>query len=166
MTALNLFKFMKIVVYLFVLLINAKLNAIEVYFTPSSDCQNKIIELIDKSQNNINIAIYSFTDSKIYNALLKKKNIVKIITDGKQSQGQSSKINLLSASNVKVCKRLSGVMHNKYMIVDNRYVITGSYNWSDNARKTNNENCVVIDDINIAKDYKNNFDKLMIKYCK
>lgn len=148
------------------LLFTTTVNATEVYFTPSNDCQEQIIKLIDKAQNNINIAIYSFTDNKIYNTLVKKKNIVKIIADNKQSKGKSSKIDLLSFNNVKVCKRLSGVMHNKYMIIDDKYVITGSYNWSDGARKSNNENCIVINDIDVIKKYQKNFNELSLKYCK
>ena len=156
---------MKTLTILF-LLFATTVNATEVYFTPSNDCQEQIIKLIDKAQNNINIAIYSFTDNKIYNTLIKKKNIVKIIADGKQSKGKSSKIDLLSFNNVKVCKRLSGVMHNKYMIIDDKYIITGSYNWSDGARKSNNENCIVINDINVIKKYQKNFNELSLKYCK
>lgn len=141
------------------------INTTEAYFTPSNDCQEQIIELINKSEKSIDIAIYSFTDEKIYNVLIDKKNKLRLVIDKQQGGNKKSKATLLLNDNVKGCYRKSGIMHNKYMIVDNRYVITGSYNWSDNARKSNNENCVVIDDIKIANDFTNNFNQLYNKYC-
>ncbi|MFW2491525.1 phospholipase D-like domain-containing protein [Clostridium chromiireducens] len=50
-------------------------------------------------------------------------------------------------------------MHNKYCIIDNKKVIDGSYNWSNNA-KYNLEHVIVIESKTVAKMYKDNFDKI------
>ena len=43
------------------------------------------------------------------------------------------------------------LMHNKFCIIDERIIITGSYNWTNKANKENNENIVIIkDDIELA----------------
>ena len=35
-------------------------------------------------------------------------------------------------------------MHNKYMIIDDEYVIIGSFNWTNYAVNSNYENCVIL----------------------
>ena len=37
-----------------------------------------------------------------------------------------------------------GIMHDKLCIIDNQVVLTGSYNWSDNAENRNVENVAKI----------------------
>lgn len=51
-------------------------------------------------------------------------------------------------------------MHNKDCIIDNKVIIDGSYNWSDNA-KYSEEHIIVIESKNVSKLYKENFDRLM-----
>jgi phosphatidylserine/phosphatidylglycerophosphate/cardiolipin synthase-like enzyme len=51
-------------------------------------------------------------------------------------------------------------MHDKVMIVDEKVVLTGSYNWSAHAENENNENLVVIISENLASIYENEFQKI------
>ena len=45
-------------------------SKIEIYFTPSLDCENNIIKRINNAQK-IDIAVYSINNVNIFNALLK-----------------------------------------------------------------------------------------------
>lgn len=45
------------------------------------------------------------------------------------------------------------------MIIDNTVVITGSFNFTDNADKRNAENVIVLYDSTVAKQYYNNWIK-------
>jgi hypothetical protein len=51
-------------------------------------------------------------------------------------------------------------MHNKFCIIDNRYVISGSYNWSENAEK-NLENIIITDDLHIVYQFKIEYNKFI-----
>ena len=51
-------------------------------------------------------------------------------------------------------------MHNKFAIIDNRILLTGSYNWTFSANHRNDENLMVIDDPEIIARYQNQFEKL------
>jgi phosphatidylserine/phosphatidylglycerophosphate/cardiolipin synthase-like enzyme len=51
-------------------------------------------------------------------------------------------------------------MHNKVIVVDERYVITGSLNFSTNAEESNDENVIIIDNAEIAKLYMQDFDRI------
>jgi phosphatidylserine/phosphatidylglycerophosphate/cardiolipin synthase-like enzyme len=56
-------------------------------------------------------------------------------------------------------------MHNKVMIIDDNVVITGSYNFSENA-EANDENMLVITSSAVAKAYDNYFNALFAQYKK
>ena len=48
--------------------------------------------------------------------------------------------------------------HNKYAIIDGVTIITGSYNWSENAEKRNAENCLIIHDAKTASAFAADFN--------
>ena len=50
-------------------------------------------------------------------------------------------------------------MHNKFCVVDDRITITGSYDWTVRADLENDENLLVIESREIAKQYKEQFNK-------
>jgi phosphatidylserine/phosphatidylglycerophosphate/cardiolipin synthase-like enzyme len=50
-------------------------------------------------------------------------------------------------------------MHNKVLIIDNKTVVAGSYNFSENA-EANDENMLVIESPQVATAYTNYFDAL------
>jgi len=51
-------------------------------------------------------------------------------------------------------------MHNKVVIVDQRYVITGSLNYSTSAEESNDENVIMLDNPEIARLYLQEFDQI------
>ena len=48
--------------------------------------------------------------------------------------------------------------HHKVIVIDNNTVITGSYNFSNNADRRNDENVVILNNSAIAKDYLSEFN--------
>ena len=53
-------------------------------------------------------------------------------------------------------------MHHKVFIIDNKTVITGSYNPSKNANERNDENVLIIHDEDIAGKYLDEFNRLYL----
>ena len=53
-----------------------------------------------------------------------------------------------------------GLMHNKFCVIDNQIVITGSYNWSDNAEFKNDENITIEHDPDQATKYSIEYKRL------
>lgn len=49
------------------------------------------------------------------------------------------------------------IAHNKVMIIDEKEVITGSFNFTDAAQKRNAENVVFITDIKLAEEFIENW---------
>ena len=51
----------------------------------------------------------------------------------------------------------SGIMHDKFLVIDHLVVITGSLNWNASSIEDNDENIVVIRDQHIAQQYEQRF---------
>ena len=55
---------------------------------------------------------------------------------------------------------LIGKQHHKFAVIDNKTVITGSFNWSPSAAHTNDETLLVIDSPQLAKHFTREMDRM------
>ena len=62
-------------------------------------------------------------------------------------------VDLAGIPTKKIKPSKGGIMHNKFCVIDNQIVITGSYNWSSNAEFKNEENISILRDNKTASDY-------------
>lgn len=89
--------------------------------------------------------------------MAQKRNVkVRTICDKQQSQIKSAKCKDLGGR----IDKASGLMHNKVLIQDNECVLTGSFNFTNNAVSPNRENFIVICDKDVAQTYTDEFNKL------
>jgi len=51
-------------------------------------------------------------------------------------------------------------MHHKFAVIDNVVVLTGSFNWTTQAVKFNQENVLFLENNGVAKLYTDNFNKM------
>ena len=105
---------------------------------------------------------FSFTDEEIADAILfKNLKDTRGVFEKTQAASQYSQYLRLKdfGLNVKTDKN-SAFMHHKVFIIDNKTVITGSYNPTGAGNYKNDENVVIIDDENIAKEYLKEFDRV------
>ena len=138
----------------------------EVYFSLSDNPQKEIIKNINQAEAFINIAMYIFTDREIALPLIKARERgvkVRVYLDQDQVDYKYSQSRFLVQKGIKT--RISTnnyIMHNKFAIIDNRRLLTGSYNWTFSANNRNDENLMVIDDPEIIARYQNQFEKLWL----
>lgn len=148
-------------------------GGIKTYFSPNGDCEKKIIGEIDKAKRSIHIAMFSFTNGRIARALVRayKQGIkIKVIMNRKNAQDRYSKYRFLKNKGISVKFKegpyknnrgdKTGLMHNKFAIIDGKTIITGSYNWTTSAEKWNHENLLVISSFRVAKLFEKEFRKL------
>ncbi|MEF3280316.1 MAG: FAM83 family protein [Elusimicrobiota bacterium] len=136
-------------------------------FTIINTIRTNIIKMIDLSQKSIDIAVYSISDNDIYNALVRARNRgvkIRIVTDRLQSTQSQTVRDLYNAGfEPKISDGFNGgMMHNKYAIFDEKYVITGSFNWSNNAENYNWENAIILD-TSYTPFFKDNFETIYLK---
>ena len=123
------------------------------------------------AENSVYIAVAWFTNKNLFDALLgKAKNGIKvnlIISNDNINENSSIDYNQLKIRNSKVYKIGNGdseLMHHKFCVIDEKIVITGSYNWSYKA-ENNIENIVINKDNNsLAKQFIREFNKIRLKY--
>ena len=138
----------------------------EVYFSLYDNPQKEIIKNINQAEAFINIAMYIFTDREIAIPLVKARERgvkVRLYLDQDQVDYKYSQSRFLVQKGIKT--RISTnnyIMHNKFAIIDNRILLTGSYNWTFSANNRNDENLMVIDDPEIIALYQNQFEKLWL----
>lgn len=133
----------------------------QVCFTPGSDCTANIIDTIANAQHSILVQAYSFTSAPIAKAIMdaKKRGIdIRVILDKSQVKARYSSAKLLENAGIStwIDSRVA-IAHNKVMIIDDRVVITGSFNFTKAAQYKNAENSLIIYDANLAKLYTNNW---------
>lgn len=134
---------------------------VKVCFTPQSQCTLGIVEAINSAKSSIFVQAYSFTSAPIADALVKAKARgvdVRVIVDKRTEETKGSKVKTLQAGNVPVViDVVPGIAHNKVMIIDDAYVLTGSFNFTEAADTRNVENILLLQDTELAKLYKTNW---------
>lgn len=140
---------------------------IQVCFTPPKGCAVHIVSQINEATDTIYLQAYGFTSQNIADALINasKRGVkVHVMVDRTSIKGKGSKTHLLVENNIPltVCK-VSGIAHNKIIIIDGLTVITGSYNFTEAAEIRNAENVLIIKDPTLAQAYITNWKKLQAR---
>lgn len=135
----------------------------QVYFSPSLDCETQIISNIDSVQDTLEIALYSFTNENIAQAVYRahKRDVkIRILADKSQAAQKYSFVRALyqNGVNIRVVTHYK-IFHDKLAIFDGQKIIAGSYNWTESASHNNHEYCILIqDEPNLIKKLINEFN--------
>lgn len=136
-------------------------NQIELCFTPPSGCGTLIAQEIARAKDSVYVQAYGLTSGIIVNQLIQAKNRgvkVQVLLDKSNVSDKWSKMMDLVNANVSVrIDKVSGIAHNKVIIIDGQKVITGSFNFTNAADKRNAENVIIINNKSVAKEYLNNW---------
>lgn len=142
------------------------------YFAPEDEVMAKVIAKVKGATDSINFLSFSFTDVNLAYTMselaLNDDIAVQGVFETSQSRGYSVCSYLQERGkniegNGRIVVKLdsnSGTMHEKVIIIDDRIVIFGSFNFSGNADTSNDENLLIIDDPNIASLFEQEFQKV------
>lgn len=135
----------------------------------------EIINCLESAQTQIKVCVAWFTDYEIYKKIVdkQKEGIHCEIIVANHEFNKKSKVDFkdLLNNNGKACYigKLDGgsmdkLMHNKFCIIDDHTVITGSYNWSLKARR-NDENILIVEkEPEVIKSFTEKFGSLNPNY--
>jgi phosphatidylserine/phosphatidylglycerophosphate/cardiolipin synthase-like enzyme len=142
-------------------------NRVECYFSPSDGTHTKILDVIETADHTIHIATMLITKADIGYSLSDKNDDgvdVKVLINDFDQYGEPI-VNTLKESledDIRI-KGENGIMHHKYMIVDQGFedsdpiLLTGSHNWSSSAQFRNDENTLIFHDQAVANAYYQEF---------
>lgn len=135
----------------------------EVCFSPEGHCDIKLTKFVASAQKSIDIAIFDINlDHLVHEILLQSKKItVRVVVDRREAKGKNSLVPLLRKAGVQIrYGHQRGIMHNKFVVVDDKIIETGSFNYTNGAAFRNNENQVYLATPAIVGHYKDRFEKL------
>ena len=139
-------------------------SEIEVFFSPQDKSSFRIIQLIQNSKHYIYIPTFLITHSRISNELIKARQRgvdVRMIMDANNVHTKNTKHQILRKNGIPVkIESYAGKLHSKTMIIDDKYIIMGSMNFSNSGENKNDENMLVINNPQLAKRYKEFFNYL------
>jgi phosphatidylserine/phosphatidylglycerophosphate/cardiolipin synthase-like enzyme len=132
-----------------------------VYFSPKGGCEEAVVKLIAGSHTRLDIAVYSINNTAILKALddAKARGVtIRILTDHVQAAGNASTTLELDRKGYDLRLHSVGkIMHDKFVVADEKRVETGSFNWTNPAEQVNEENCLVLDESETVSKYEHQF---------
>ncbi len=126
----------------------------EIHFTPEDNVTPYIVERVKAAQTSITFMAFSFTSDPIGQAMLARAGQgvqVRGVVERTGSEVSTSEYGPLRQAGLDV--RPDGnryLMHHKVIVIDERVVIFGSFNYSANA-EDNNENCLIVESHALAR---------------
>ena len=140
----------------------AQAGSIRVYFSPNGGCTDAILSQINQAKTEILLQAYSFTSQPIARALIRAQErgvkISALLDKSNRTQQYSAATFLKNVGIPVFIDDKHAIAHNKIMIIDNRVVITGSFNFTAAAETKNAENLLILDDVpDLTRAYRENF---------
>jgi phosphatidylserine/phosphatidylglycerophosphate/cardiolipin synthase-like enzyme len=148
---------------------------VQACFSPLGKCSSYIVRELAQAKKEVLVAIYAFTSDELANALVQARNrgvVVQVLIDrefdasnsnskGKFLQAQKILLKRVSGMKGSAADKESGLMHQKFAVIDRRVVFTGSYNWTYSADALNDENLLLFHDAGpLADEYRKTFFRL------
>lgn len=137
-------------------------EGIAVYFSPHGGCEAAVVDQIESATQTIDMECYSFTSRNISHALVDAQSHgvhVRVIFDKNASTERGSQADFLQNSGIPVYSDGTyAIAHNKVVVIDNKTVVTGSFNFTRQAENSNAENLLVLSNKPLlAQAYESNF---------
>lgn len=132
------------------------------YFSPVDHVMDKLVGFVNSAQKSIRFMIFTYTANDLANAMIARYkagvDVAGVIENRGASQGS-----LVPLACAKVPVKVDGnkyTMHHKVIIIDERIVITGSFNFTKSADTANDDNMLIINDPAIAQQYLAEFNRV------
>lgn len=138
---------------------------VEVLFSPEDHTMLRLLELVGEAQQSIFILAYSFTSDELSSAILSRAlsgvEVHGVFETSQYSSNLGGDFDRFLAAGLDV--HLDGNaqnMHHKVLILDERIVVLGSYNFSSNAEERNDENTLILHSTDIARAFLEEFKRI------
>jgi phosphatidylserine/phosphatidylglycerophosphate/cardiolipin synthase-like enzyme len=138
---------------------------IETCFASENACEDRIVARLSESTRSIRFLAFSFTSAPITQTMLDRQAAGVSLAGVFETTGSDtpySAYGKLKQRGVEVYTDGNPyLMHHKAIIIDERIVIFGSYNFSDNAKKSNDENLLIVDSPEMARAFLAEYDRIV-----
>ncbi|HWQ45943.1 MAG TPA: phospholipase D-like domain-containing protein, partial [Longilinea sp.] len=121
-----------------------------------------LVEAIDDAQYSIDVAMYNFSMDDVGDALIRayRRGVqVRVVMESENSDGVIPQ-GLIAAGIPFIGDGQESLMHNKFMVIDQQTVWSGSLNYSTEASISDSNNLISIQDAMLAADYTVEFEEM------
>lgn len=131
-------------------------------FSPQDNAiQKNLIPLIDTAEKYIYVPVFVVTHKLFNNALINanKRGVdVRLLVDATSASGKYSSVKYLRDNGIQLkVEDRAGKMHMKSLIIDDKYTVVGSMNFTKSGEKYNDENVIIIENSTLARSFKKQF---------
>ena len=128
--------------------------------------EKRLVERLSAAAARVDAALYDLDAAPVADALIEAHNRgvrVRVATET-DNMGGDSEIGRLREVGIPVSddKDPGSLMHHKFIVIDERYVWTGSYNTTYNGSHKNNNNVILIDSVPMAYNFTQEFRELFL----
>jgi phosphatidylserine/phosphatidylglycerophosphate/cardiolipin synthase-like enzyme len=137
-------------------------SSLESHFSPKGGCTEAIVREIQHARHEILVLAYSFTSKAIAQALVDAKlrgvHVDIVLDHSNEHEVYTDMHFFLEQGLTPTIDPHHAIAHNKVMVIDNRTLLTGSFNFTQHAENDNAENLLVIKGHpELVRAYKENF---------
>lgn len=123
-----------------------------------------LVQLIDDARTSVDFAVMGFSRDSVWEALLRARERgvqLRFVGDGRYLEGNAEGYVAMDELNIPMqAGNMYHIMHNKFFIVDGRFVVTGTGNITSSGFQRNDNNWIVIDSPQVAADFQAEFDQM------
>ena len=134
------------------------------HFSPGTDCLAAIQQQLKSARRRLDLCVFTLSDDRITEEVLaahRRGVALRFITDNDKEFDAGSDVNRLRQQGVPmVVDRTDAHMHHKFAIIDEAWLLNGSYNWTRSACEHNEENVIVTNDPGLVRQFQGQFDAL------
>jgi phosphatidylserine/phosphatidylglycerophosphate/cardiolipin synthase-like enzyme len=138
-------------------------TAAQVYFSPDGGCTNAILKAISHGRSEILIQAYSFLSPSIAQALIvahrRGVKVGLILDKSERQEGLTPPAEMANAGIAVYLDGVHAIANNRIIIIDNKTIITGSFNFNKASEEMNAENLLILQSEALAKIYRDNWLK-------
>jgi len=138
---------------------------VEIYFSHGDNVSQKLVDALATAEDAVYFCIYVYTRNELGYAMrdaLQRGATVRGVFDTQGDQFSEWVTLQDVGADIHVTDG-GGILHHKYMVIDGEspdsdpMVVAGSYNWSNSAEDTNNENTLILHSALLANQFVQEF---------
>ena len=136
-----------------------------VIFSPKGGTSKELARLIKAAKKEIVVAVYAFSSKYLGQALsaaLKRGVKIRIILDGDNARKAYSIDEWLADEGIEVrfITVKGGTLHHKFMLIDGKLLMTGSYNFTNESEFRNHEAAIFTNNKALIQSFAAEFERL------
>lgn len=122
--------------------------SIYVFHSPKGGCTEAVVREVRGARREVLVQAYSFTSKPISDALIAAKtrgvHIEILLDKSNEHETYTELSHLMEKGLIPRIDAQHAIAHNKIMLIDRRTIITGSFNFTNQAEHENAENLLII----------------------